>query len=135
MLWRAIVRQTYKVLRRDISPVTMACSVLPEEDAYQIEQTEHDKGRFQAVDQLINILIKLTNIQWTDSFSTSLQKYNPVVFGVVTKAREVILKEKWFSETTQSKWPEGLQLSKRVEGFAVQVNRSFGDDFEFSKIK
>ena len=63
LLWRAIVRQTHDVIRRQINPTTVAGSVLSEEDAKQIAQTEQNEGRLKAVDQLVYKLLKLKNLR------------------------------------------------------------------------
>ena len=106
LLWRAILRQTYEVIRRDISPITIACSVLTEKDANQIVQTEQNEGHFQAADQLVNRLLELTDIEWTNSLPTALKKNHPVVFDAVTEARETI-KVEWFPKMIESKWFKG----------------------------
>ena len=97
LLWRAIVRQTYETLHRHINPTSVAGSVLLEEDAKEIAQTEWNKGRSQAVDQFIYKLLKLKDLRWTNTFPIALKKQRPEVFDVVTKAKDDLLKEDVFS--------------------------------------
>ena len=103
LLWRAIVRQTYEVLQRLINPTTIAGLVLPEENANQIDQTERNEGRLQAVDQLINKLMNLSDISWTKLLPLALRKYHPEVFEIVAMAKEDILKEQWAAQTIGNK--------------------------------
>ena len=103
LLWRSIVRRTYDVIRRHINPTTVARSVLSKEDANQIEQTEETEGRLQAVDQLVNKLIKLKDKGWTNSLPIVLKKQHPDVFEVVAKAKRDLLKEKWAAGIIGSK--------------------------------
>ena len=95
LMWRAIIRRTYDVIQRYIKPTTVARTVLSEEDAKQIEQTEQNEGRLQAVDQLLNKLIKLNDMNWTNLLPIVLKKHHPDVFEAVAKAKGDLLKEKW----------------------------------------
>ena len=95
LLWRAIVRRTYDVIRRHINPTTVARSVLSKEDANQIEQAEQAEGRLQAVDQLINKLIKQNDMRWTKSLPIALKKQHPALYNAVAKTKADLLKEDW----------------------------------------
>ena len=103
LLWRAVVRRTYDVIQRHINPTTVARSVLSKYDTNQIEQTEQTEGRLQAVDQLVNKLIKLKDVNWTVSLPFVLKKYHPDVFEAVAKAKGDLLKENWAARIIGSK--------------------------------
>ena len=103
LLWRVIVRKTYEVIQEHINPTTVACSVLSGEDANQIAQAEQTEGRLEAVNLLINKLIKLNDTRWTRLFPISLEKQHPKVFVAVAKAKEDILKEEWAVKTIGTK--------------------------------
>ena len=104
LLWRAIVRETYKTLRSRIDPTSVAALVLLEEEANQIAQTEQNEGRLQAVDHLICKLLKLKDPHWTDLFPIALRNQHQEIFDVVTEAQEDLLKEEWAIGMMISGW-------------------------------
>ena len=103
LLWRAIVHRTHQELQKYIHPTNVAIEVLSEEDAIQVAQTEQSEGRLQAVNQLINKLLKLKDASWTNSFPNALKNQHPEVFDKVTKAKEDFLNEELAARTIKSK--------------------------------
>ena len=66
------------------TPHVFTASVLLEEEANQIAQTERNEGRLQAVDQIICKLFKLKDRHWTDLFPIALTNQHPEMFDAVT---------------------------------------------------
>ena len=98
LLWRAVVRQTHDMLRKHINPTNVARSVLSKDHWIQIAQTELTEGRLEAVDQLIDMLLKLKDLRWTNSFPITLQTQHSDVYAKVKEVKEGLLKEDVFSK-------------------------------------
>ena len=98
LLWRAVVRQTHDVLRKHINPTNVAQSVLSEDHANQIAQTERHEGRLQATDQLIDILLKLKDLRWTNLFPIALQMQHSEVYDKIKEVKEGLLEKDVFSK-------------------------------------
>ena len=106
LLWRAVLKRIHKDIRREVKASQLVIhllgtegngSFLSQDDEDEIEAKEKAEGRRKAVDLLLLKLMQLKKPGWHEGLLTGLTQQNTKLVPVVRKARDDLLKEKWFS--------------------------------------
>ena len=106
-----MIKRIHKDLRREVKASRLVVYLLGEEeegsflsgdDEDEIEAKEKLEGRRKAVDLLLLKLMQLKQPGWHEGLLTGLTQETPKLVQVVIKARDDLLKEKWFSHISVS---------------------------------
>ena len=101
-----MLKRIHKDLRREVKASRLVMYLLGDEeegcflsrdDEDEIKAKEKAEGRSKAMDMLLLKLMQLKQPGWHEGLLTGLTQETPKLVPVVRKARDDLLKEKWFS--------------------------------------
>ena len=106
-----MIKRIHKDLKREVKASRLVVYLLGEkeegsflsgDDEDEIEAKEKLESRRKAVDLLLLKLMQLKQPGWHEGLLTGLTQETPKLVQVVIKARNDLLKEKWFSHMSVS---------------------------------